>query len=110
MFGEPSEVAAITSPSVNVDETLCFHFWFDLSHHDGIDDVTIYVESNKDLTRIPIWEYHHTLFENWERGQVEIPKFEDYKASMNTETESNRENSSYILTKSEIPENHPTSN
>ena len=46
---------------------------------DGIDEVVIYVESNKDLTRIPIWEYHHNKFDFWEHGRVEIPKFEDYK-------------------------------
>ena len=51
---------------------------------DGIDDVTIYVESDKDLTRIPIWEFHHAKFDFWERGQVEIPKFEDYRVSLDT--------------------------
>ena len=30
-FGKPGDVAAITSPSINVEETLCFNFWFDLS-------------------------------------------------------------------------------
>ena len=49
---------------------------------DGIDDVTIYIESDKDLTRIPIWEFHHAKFDFWERGQVEIPKFEDYRVSV----------------------------
>ena len=48
---------------------------------DGIDDVTIYVESDKDLTRIPVWEFHHTKFDFWEHGRVEIPKFEEYRVS-----------------------------
>ena len=31
LFGKENDVAAITSPTVNVDETLCFEFWFDLT-------------------------------------------------------------------------------
>ena len=81
-FGQQNDIAAISSPSVNLLETLCFNFWFDLTHNDGIEEVVIYIESNKDLTRIPIWEYKHSLFDEWERGRVEIPKYEDYKVRM----------------------------
>ena len=31
LFGKENDVAAITSQSVNVDEALCFEFWFDLT-------------------------------------------------------------------------------
>ena len=30
-FGKEGDVAAITGPSINIDESLCFNFWFDLS-------------------------------------------------------------------------------
>ena len=39
----------------------------------------IYVESTKDLTRIPIWEWQPEKFDFWESGRVEIPKWEEYK-------------------------------
>ena len=47
--------------------------------HDGISEVVVYAESVRDLTRIPVWEFHEDKFDFWERGRVEIPKFEDYK-------------------------------
>ena len=39
----------------------------------------VYVESTKDLTRIPIWEWQPEKFDFWERGRVEIPKWEEYR-------------------------------
>ena len=47
--------------------------------HDGISEVVVYAESVRDLTRIPVWEFHEDKFDFWERGRVEIPKFEDYR-------------------------------
>ena len=39
----------------------------------------IYVESQKDLTRTPVWDFNKAKFDFWEHGRVEIPKFEDFK-------------------------------
>ena len=42
----------------------------------------IYVESQKDLTRTPVWDFNKAKFDFWEHGRVEIPKFEDFKVFM----------------------------
>ena len=43
--------------------------------------MVIYVESAKDMTRIPVWDFNKAKFDFWEHGRVEIPKFEDFKVS-----------------------------
>ena len=50
-------------------------------HTDGIKEMVIYVESAKDMTRIPVWDFNQAKFDFWEHGRVEIPKFEDFKVS-----------------------------
>ena len=37
------------------------------------------MESQKDLTRTPVWDFNKAKFDFWEHGRVEIPKFEDFK-------------------------------
>ena len=50
-------------------------------HTDGIKEMVIYVESAKDMTRIPVWDFNQAKFDFWEHGRVEIPKFEDFKVN-----------------------------
>ena len=37
------------------------------------------MESNKDMSRTPVWDFNKAKFDFWEHGRVEIPKFEDFK-------------------------------
>ena len=57
----------------------CFYGIPDQQRTEGIKSVMIYVESTKDLTRVPIWEWQPEKFDFWESGRVEIPKWEEYK-------------------------------
>ena len=34
------------------------------------------------MTRIPVWDFNQAKFDFWEHGRVEIPKFEDFKVSV----------------------------
>ena len=37
------------------------------------------MESAKDMTRTPVWDFNKAKFDFWDHGRVEIPKFEDFK-------------------------------
>ena len=98
-FGKAGDEATISSSVITAEESLCFNFWFDLTvsifpplpwwkwwvkslyfqHTDGIKELIIYMESTKDMSRTPVWDFNKAKFDFWEHGRVEIPKFEDFK-------------------------------
>ena len=69
------------------DNSICFNFWFEMTHNSGIEKLEIHVEGQRDLTRIKVWEFQQKHLDFWEEGRVELHKLahEDYKIVITAE-------------------------
>ena len=63
------------------DDSICFNFWFEMTHNSGIEKLAIHMEGQRDLTRIKVWEFQQKHLDFWEEGRVQLQKLahEDYK-------------------------------
>ena len=63
------------------DKSICFNFWFEMTHNSGIEKLEIHMEGQRDLTRIKVWEFQQKHLDFWEEGRVELHKMahEDFK-------------------------------
>ena len=66
------------------DSSICFNFWFDMTHNSGIEQLEIFVEGQRDLTRIKMWQFQQRHLDFWEEGRVELHKLahEDFKIAI----------------------------
>ena len=59
-------------------EKICFEFYFDLSHADGIEDLRVGVEEETQETATVIWDYaEHAEF--WMKGRVKLEQLQNFK-------------------------------
>ena len=107
LLGKPGESTELTSPKVTFrsqinfhsnlildglmtilqimeDSSICFNFWFDMTHNSGIEQLEIFVEGQRDLTRIKMWQFQQRHLDFWEEGRVELHKLahEDFKIAI----------------------------
>ena len=71
----------MTNCQVMEDNSICFNFWFEMTHSSGIEKLEIHMEGQRDLTRIKVWEFQQKHLDFWEEGRVELHKLahEDFK-------------------------------
>ena len=71
----------MTNCQVMEDNSICFNFWFEMTHSSGIEKLEIHMEGERDLTRIKVWEFQQKHLDFWEEGRVELHKLahEDFK-------------------------------
>ena len=73
----------LASPLLTGEKDICFNFWFEISQSAyEIEEVDIYIESSRDLTRIKVWQLNPTnLGESWQQGRLQLAGLahEEYK-------------------------------
>ena len=79
----------MTNCQVTEDSSICFNFWFEMTHSSGIEKLEIHLEGQRDLTRIKVWEFQQKHLDFWEEGRVKIGKLahEDFKIVIVAERE-----------------------
>ena len=76
--GTPNSFTTISSPVVAPFEKICFEFYFDLSHADGIEDLRVGVEEETQETATVVWDYaEHAEF--WMKGRVKLEQLQNFK-------------------------------
>ena len=76
--GTPNTFTSISSPVVSPFEKICFEFFFDLSHADGIAQLQVAVEEETQDIPTLVWDYsEHAEF--WMKGRVKIEQLQNFK-------------------------------
>ena len=76
--GTPNSFTSISSPVVSPFEKICFEFFFDLSHADGIAQLQVAVEEETQETPTVVWDYaEHAEF--WMKGRVKVEQLQNFK-------------------------------
>ena len=76
--GTPNSFTSISSPVVSPFEHICFNFFFDLSHADGITQLQVSVQEETQESPTVVWDYaEHAEF--WMEGRVKVEQLQNFK-------------------------------